>query len=70
MIVYKRLLKKEDVQGLNKDEQLIYYYSDNIAYTVNPMKKGYAVRRKKVFNNQITEDKTVKTISQVLKIVE
>lgn len=70
MIVYKRLLKKEDIQGLEKDEQLIYYYSDNIAYTVNPMETGYAVRRKKVFNNQITEDKTVKTISQVLKIVE
>ena len=71
MIIYKRLLRENDVKELKKDEQLIYYYSNNIAYTINPLDtKGYAVRRKKVFNNEITDDKIVKTVKQVLKVVE
>ncbi len=54
---------------LKKDEQLIYYYNNNIAYVINHIDNAYAVRRKKVFNNQVTDDKIVKTISQVLNLV-
>lgn len=70
MIVYKRVLKKEDVQQLADDEELIYYYNNNIAYTIVPIENRYAVRKKKVFNNQLVDEKILKTIEQVIKVVE
>lgn len=70
MIVYKRKLKKEDVQQLDDNEELIYYYSNNIAYTIVSVDNSYAVRKKKVFNNQLVEEKMLKTIEQVVKVVE
>lgn len=70
MIVYKRKLKKEDVQQLDDNEELIYYYSNNIAYTIVSVDNSYAVRKKKVFNNQLVEEKMLKTIEQVIKVVE
>ena len=57
MIVYKRKLKKEDVQHLDDDEELIYYYNNNVAYTIIQVENRYAVRKKKVFNNQVIEEK-------------
>lgn len=70
MIVYKRKLKKEDVQQLDDNEELIYYYSNNIAYTIVSIDNSYAVRKKKVFNNQLVEERMLKTIEQVIKVVE
>ena len=70
MIVYKRKLKKEDVQQLDDDEELIYYYSNNIAYTIVSVDSRYVVRKKKVFNNQLIEEKFLKTIEQIIKVVE
>lgn len=70
MIVYKRKLKKEDVQQLEDNEELIYYYSNNIAYTIVSVDNSYAVRKKKVFNNQLIEEKMLKTIEQIIKVVE
>lgn len=69
MIVYKRKLKKEDVQQLDNDEELIYYYSNNIAYTIVSIDNSYVIRKKKVFNNQLVDEKFVKTIEQILKVV-
>ena len=70
MIVYKRKLKKEDVQQLEDNEELIYYYSNNIAYTIVSVDNSYAVRKKKVFNNQLIEEKMLKTIEQIIKVVK
>ena len=70
MIVYKRKLKKEDVQQLDDNEELIYYYNNNIAYTIVSVDNSYAVRKKKVFNNQLIEEKMLKTIEQIIKVVE
>ena len=70
MIVYKRKVKKEDVQQLEDNEELIYYYSNNIAYTIVSVDNSYAVRKKKVFNNQLIEEKMLKTIEQIIKVVE
>lgn len=70
MIVYKRPLKKSDIQQLDDDEELIYYYNNNIAYTIVPVEQRYAIRKKKVFNNQIIDEKIFKTIEQVVKSVE
>lgn len=70
MIVYKRSLQKEDVQQLDDGEELIYYYSNNIAYTIVQVENRYAVRKKKIFNNQLIDEKILKTIEQVIKVVE
>lgn len=70
MIVYKRSLQKEDVQQLDDGEELIYYYSNNVAYTIVQVENRYAVRKKKIFNNQLIDEKILKTIEQVIKVVE
>ena len=67
-IVYKRKLKKEDF--VNFDEQIIYYKDDNIAFIIVQVDNTYFVRKKKIFNNQLMLEIAVKTINQVLKIVE
>ena len=70
MIVYKRSLQKEDVQQLDDGEELIYYYSNNVAYTIVQVENRYAVRKKKIFNNQLIDEKILTTIEQVIKVVE
>ena len=70
MIVYKRKVKKRDVQNLNKGEELIYYKDNNIAFTINEVNDNYVVRKKKIFNNELIDERFVKTIEQLIKIVE
>lgn len=71
MIVYKRKLKKEDINQIKDDEELIYYYDSNIAFVVNRLEENnYVVRKKKVFNNQLMDEKIKKTAEQIVKIVK
>ena len=37
MIIYKRELDADDLDNLNREEELIYYKSDEIAITINIM---------------------------------
>lgn len=67
-IVYKRKLKKEDF--IDFGDQLIYYKDDNIAFIIVPHDTNYFIRKKKIFNNQLMLEIVVKTISQILKVVE
>ena len=70
MIVYRRGLKKEDVLNLEPDEELIYYKDNNIAFTINQVDKNYVIRKKKIFNNELIDERFVKTADQLIKIVE
>lgn len=72
MIVYNRLIKKEDFQNLEQDdEELIYYKDNNIAFVIVRMQdNNYAVRKKKIFNNELVNERFVKTVEQIIKIVE
>ena len=56
MIVYNRKINESDIQNLDKDEELIYYYDNNIAYTINQTADNFVVRIKKIFNNQLMEE--------------
>ena len=47
----------------------LYYYDNNIAYTINQTADNFVVRRKKIFNNQLMEEFFAKTIKQVIKKV-
>lgn len=69
MIVYKRELKKSDVNSLDEEEELIYYYNNNIVYIVNHVRDNYIVRKKKVFNNELVDERMFKTVEQIVKFV-
>ena len=66
-IIYKRPLKKEDF--IDFDEQIILYKDDNIAFIIVQVDNSYFVRKKKIFNNFQIDETSVKTINQILKIV-
>lgn len=70
MIVYKRSLKVDDIKNLEREEELIYYQDDNIAYVINGTSDSYVVRRKKIFNNQMTDERFFKTPHQIIKMIE
>ena len=70
MIVYGRRLKKEDIIQIKDDEELIYYYDSNIAFVINRLEENnYIMRKKKIFNNQLMDEKIKKTAEQIMKIV-
>ena len=71
MIVFNRKLQKTDFDNIieNDDyDDIIYYLDNNIAYVVNKINKKYIVRRYKIFNRQLVDERMVKTIEQVLKV--
>lgn len=70
MIVYNREITKNDVLNLEQDEELIYYRDNNIAYTINHLDNSFIIRKKKIFNNQIVDERTVKTVEQIIKVVD
>lgn len=71
MIVFNRKLQKTDFDNIieNDDyDDIIYYLDNNVAYVVNKINKKYIVRRYKIFNRQLVDERMVKTIEQVLKV--
>ena len=71
MLVFNRKLQKTDFDNIieNDDyDDIIYYLDNNIAYVINKINKKYIVRRYKIFNRQLVDERMVKTIEQVLKI--
>ena len=70
MIVYKRNLRKTDIYNLDNEEELIYYYNNNVSYSVNQLRdENYIVRKKKIFNNELMEERIIKTVEQVVKFI-
>lgn len=67
MIVYNRKLKEADFQDFR--DQIIFFKDSNIAYVIVEKDNNYIMRKKKIFNNRQIEERNIKTISQVLKIV-
>lgn len=65
-IIYNRKVKQEDFLD---DDTLIFYKDSNIAYIIVKKDSNYIVRKKKVFNNQLMDERTIKTIPQILKIL-
>ena len=68
MIVYKRLLIKKDFDNLNENG-IMYIKTDNVVYMITQKDNGFFIRKKKIFNNQLISERRVKTIDQVIKIV-
>ena len=70
MIVYNRKLEKKDILNLKDSEELIFYKDNNIAFTINQVDNNYVIRKKKIFNNELIDERFVKTADQLIKIVE
>lgn len=70
MIVYNRKLEKIDISNLDDEEELIFYKDNNIAFTINKIDDSYVLRKKKIFNNELIDERFVKTAEQIVKIVE
>ena len=70
MIVYNRKLEKKDILGLKDSEELIFYKDNNIAFTINYVDNNYIIRKKKIFNNELIDERFIKTADQLIKIVQ
>ena len=70
MIVYKRKMTREDIEGLEEEEELIYYLSDETAVLINKVKKQYIVRKKNIENNELIEEAKLSTIDDVMEFAE
>jgi len=66
-LIYQRSLKKEDF--IDFGEQIMFFKDNNIAYIIVKKDFNFIIRKKKIFNNHQIDEKNVKTIGQVLKIV-
>lgn len=66
-LVYQRSLKKEDF--IDFGEQIMFFKDSNIAYIIVKKDSNFIIRKKKIFNNYQIDEKSVKTMSQVMKIV-
>ena len=70
LIVYNRKLEKKDILSLRDEEELIFYKDNNIAFTINQIDNNYVVRKKKIFNNELVDERFLKTAEQIIKVVE
>lgn len=70
MIVYRRKIEKNDIDTLEEKEELIYYRDNNIAYLINRLDNGYIMRKKKIFNNQLIDERRLKTSTQLIKVID
>lgn len=70
MIVYKRKMTREDIEGLEEDEELIYYLSDETAVLINQVQKQYIVRKKNIENNELIEEAKLSTIDDVMEFAK
>ena len=70
MIIYNRKIEKNDLYNLSDDEELIFYKDNNTAFTINHLDSNYILRKKKIFNNELVDERVVKTVEQLIKIVE
>ena len=68
--MYRRQLTEDDISQLKKDEQFIYYYNNNIAFTVNNNVGEYVLRKRLIYDDKLLEEHSVRTIAQVMKIIK
>ena len=68
MIVYKRILIKKDFNNQNENG-IMYIKTDNVGYMITQKDNDFFKKKKKIFNNQLISERRVKTIDQVIKIV-
>lgn len=70
MIIYKRELNKDDLDNLKKEEELIYYMSEEIAITINIVNDSFIARKKRIFDSKLLEESILKTSSEVIEFVK
>ena len=66
MIVYKRKLTMEDVCNLDKDEELIYYKTGDVAIVVEKVNDKYVARKKRISDNELIDEELLKRVDEVM----
>ena len=69
MIIYKQKLKKEHIMDLRKNEELIYYKSNEIAICINNLDDRFVVRRKRISNNELIKESFFKSIEKIMEFL-
>lgn len=69
MIIYKQKLKKEHIMDLRKNEELIYYKSNEVAICINNLEDRFVVRRKRISNNELIEESFFKSIEKIMEFL-
>lgn len=69
MIIYKQKLKKEHIMDLRKNEELIYYKSNEVAICINNLEDRFVVRRKRISNNELIKESFFKSIEKIMEFV-
>lgn len=58
------------MSGLEADEELIYYISDNIAITIKQHDNRYIVRKRQISDNKIIEEAPLNSVDEVMDFIE
>ena len=69
MIIYKQKLKKEHIMDLRKNEELIYYKSNEVAICINNLEDRFVVRKKRISNNELIKESFFKSIEKIMEFV-
>ena len=69
MIIYNQKLKKEHIMDLRKNEELIYYKSNEVAICINNLEDRFVVRRKRISNNELIKESFFKSIEKIMEFV-
>lgn len=70
MIVYKRKLTMDDICNLDKDEELIYYKTDDVAIVVDKVNDKYVARKKRISDNELIEEELLKRVDEVMDFAQ
>ena len=70
MIIYKGKITGKDIENLDKEEQLIYYKTDDIAITIDRIEDNYVVRKKRISDNKKIDEEILRTIDETLEFIE
>ena len=69
MIIYNQKLKKEHIMDLRKNEELIYYKSNEVAICINNLEDRFVGRRKRISNNELIKESFFKSIEKIMEFV-
>lgn len=70
MIVYKRKLTMDDICNLDKDEELIYYKTDDVAIVVEKVNDKYVARKKRISDNELIDEELLKRVDEVMDFAQ
>lgn len=60
----------DDICNLDKDEELIYYKTDDVAIVVDKVNDKYVARKKRISDNELIEEELLKRVDEVMDFAQ